>query len=57
MPYIRIMKDWTKKTYYSWEEVNNSLKKRIREDAEDLRLEFRKYKLKEKAKNVWFSKK
>ena len=55
MRYTRKMKDWSEKVYYTWEEVNNSLKKRIKEDAEELRLEFRKHKLKEKS--IWFSKK
>ena len=38
------MKDWSKKTYYTSEEVSEHLRKKIRESAEELRLEFRKYK-------------
>jgi len=44
MTYVRKMKDWTEKVYYTQEEVSEHLKKRIRESAEELRLEFREYK-------------
>jgi hypothetical protein len=43
MTYIRKMKDWSEKVYYTQEEVSKHLKKRIRESAEELRLEFREY--------------
>jgi len=49
MTYIRKMKDGSEKKYYTLEDVDNELKIRIRNSAEELRKEFRKYKKKDQS--------
>ena len=44
MPYIRTMKDWSKKTYYTSSEMDKMLEKAILKHADDLVREIREEK-------------